>query len=54
MNTPTSPFEKQSAITLQNLGSFFFGGSVTTDQTGDSFHVDHGYAQFVIPQMKLN
>lgn len=37
-------------IILKTMGSFLFGGTVNRTQKGDSFHVDHGYAQFYIPQ----
>lgn len=36
-------------ITLKTMGSLFFGGTVTKKPDGDTFHGDHGYAQFYIP-----
>lgn len=37
-------------IVLRTMGSILFGGSVTTFEDGDTFHGDHGYAQFFVPQ----
>ena len=37
-------------ITLKTMGSLMFGGSVTTDPDGETFHGDHGYAQYYVPQ----
>lgn len=37
-------------ITLRTMGSLFFGGTVTKTGDGGTFHGDHGYAQFYIPQ----
>lgn len=34
---------------LETMGSLAFGGNVTTGADGDTFHGDHGYAQFYIP-----
>jgi hypothetical protein len=42
--------EGQQPITLEKMGSFFFAGTVITDSRGDTFHGDHGYAQFFIPR----
>ncbi|UQZ90629.1 hypothetical protein C4J81_16005 [Deltaproteobacteria bacterium Smac51] len=36
-------------ITLKTMSSLFFGGTVTKKPDGDTFHGDHGYAQFYIP-----
>jgi pimeloyl-ACP methyl ester carboxylesterase len=36
------------------MGSFFFGGTVTTGQDGVTFHGDHGYAQYYLPQNSRN
>lgn len=36
-------------IVLKTMGSTFFGGTVTTQASGETFHGDHGYAQFYIP-----
>src|SRR4051794_24727369 len=51
-STGAAPDEaaEQKPITLQHMGSFFFGGEVSSDEIGDTFHGDHGYAQFFIPQ----
>lgn len=37
-------------IVLKTMGSLFFGGTVQTLPSGETFHGDHGYAQFYIPQ----
>ena len=37
-------------IVLRTMGSLFFGGSVTTLENGVTFHGDHGYAQYYVPQ----
>lgn len=37
-------------IVLKTMGSLFFGGTVQTLPNGETFHGDHGYAQFYIPQ----
>ena len=36
-------------IVLETQGSFAFGGTVITGADGDTFHGDHGYAQYQIP-----
>lgn len=47
----TVPDERDEApITLRTMGSLFFGGTVTALPDGETFHGDHGYAQFYIPQ----
>ena len=40
----------QKPITLKTMGSLFFGGTVTQNEQGVTFHGDHGYAQYYIPQ----
>lgn len=42
--------EEQRPITLKTMGSLFFGGTVTKMETGETFHGDHGYAQYYIPR----
>ncbi len=37
-------------ITLRTMGSLLFGGTVETLPNGETFHGDHGYAQYFIPQ----
>lgn len=44
----------QGPITLKTMGSLFFGGTVTKAENGETFHGDHGYAQFYIPQNSRN
>lgn len=41
---------EEGPIVLKTMGSLFFGGTVTTLPNGETFHGDHGYAQFYIPQ----
>lgn len=41
-------------ITLSRMGSFFFGGKVVTNELGDTYHGDHGYTQYFIPQESRN
>ena len=36
------------------MGSLLFGGTVIERENGDTFHGDHGYAQFYIPQKARN
>lgn len=36
-------------IILGDMGSLLFGGRVVTSTNGDTFHGDHGYAQYFIP-----
>ena len=42
--------EHLDPISLRGMGSLFFGGRVVFDDAGDSFHGDHGYAQFFVPE----
>ena len=45
----------QKPIILKTMGSLFFGGTVSRDEkTGQTFHGDHGYAQFYIPENAKN
>lgn len=46
--------EAQKPIVLKTMGSFFFGGSVQTLENGETFHGEHGYAQYYIPQEARN
>jgi pimeloyl-ACP methyl ester carboxylesterase len=46
--------EAQKPITLKTMGSLFFGGTVTRAENGETFHGDHGYAQYYIPQNSRN
>ncbi|AII14737.1 alpha/beta hydrolase family protein [Campylobacter iguaniorum] len=41
-------------IVLKTMGSLFFGGTVKQLPNGETFHGDHGYAQFYIPQKAHN
>lgn len=36
-------------ITIQEQGSFAIGGKVLTDETGNTYHGDHGYVFYQIP-----
>ena len=40
----------QGPLVLKTMGSILFAGSVVTEADGDTFHGDHGYAQFFVPQ----
>ena len=44
----------QNSIVLRTMGSLFFGGTVETLEDGDTFHGEHGYAQYYIPQNSYN
>ena len=46
--------ESDKPITLKTMGSLFFGGDVKTLENGVTFHGDHGYAQYYIPQNSRN
>lgn len=41
---------EQGPIVLATMGSLFFGGSVQHKADGETFHGDHGYAQYYIPE----
>lgn len=36
-------------MVVERMGSFAFAGTVLTGPNGDTFHGDHGYAEFLIP-----
>ncbi len=42
--------QEETPIVLKTMGSLLFGGNVTQTVNGETFHGDHGYAQFYIPQ----
>ena len=42
--------QEENSIVLKTMGSLAFGGIVTETSTGETFHSDHGYAQYYIPQ----
>ena len=42
--------QEENPIVLRTMGSLAFGGTVTKTPTGETFHGDHGYAQYYIPQ----
>ncbi len=44
----------QKPIVLKTMGSFFFGGTVQTLENGVTFHGEHGYAQYYIPENARN
>ena len=48
VHTPEKP------IVLKTMGSLFFGGKVETAANGETFHGDHGYAQYYIPAAAKN
>ncbi|WP_142989117.1 hypothetical protein [Klebsiella pneumoniae] len=37
-------------IVLTDMGSLMFAGKTDMDEEGNTFHYDHGYAQYFIPQ----
>lgn len=41
---------EQQPIILKTMGSLMFGGTVSKAEDGNTFHGDHGYAQYYIPQ----
>ena len=41
--------QEERPIELRTMGSLLFGGSVTKTENGETFHGDHGYAQYFIP-----
>lgn len=51
--SPLSAYAAQPAepkpIALRTMGSLMFGGTVDKLPNGDTFHGDHGYAQYYIP-----
>ena len=46
--------DTESPIVLRTMGSLFFGGNVTELENGETFHENHGYAQYFIPQNAHN
>lgn len=44
----------EKTITLKTMGSLYFGGTVTKLDNGETFHGDHGYAQYFIPAKSRN
>ncbi|MGJ7536008.1 MULTISPECIES: alpha/beta hydrolase [unclassified Variovorax] len=49
MAGPGSQGESGLPLILKTQGSLSFGGTIITGTNGDTFHGDHGYAQFQIP-----
>ncbi|RZK40020.1 MAG: hypothetical protein EOO90_16580 [Pedobacter sp.] len=49
-SVPSFAQKKESPIVLRTMGSLFFGGSITKTESGETFHGDHGYAQYYIPE----
>lgn len=50
LTSPRPNVRAERALTLRTMGSLFFGGAVTRSPEGETFHGDHGYAQYFIPQ----
>lgn len=46
---PAQEATAKAPIVLKTMGALFFGGSVSRRPDGDTFHGDHGYAQYYIP-----
>ncbi len=40
---------REKNMVLRDMGSFLYGGSVSQKDGGETFHGDHGYAQYYIP-----
>lgn len=49
-NAVSKEKQEQGPISLRTMGSLLFGGTVTKKPDGNTFHGDHGYAQFYIPE----
>ena len=41
-------------VTLKDMGSFMFGGTVHVAENGETRHGDHGYAQYFVPEKASN
>lgn len=41
-------------IVLRDMGSFMYGGTVDVKEDGETFHCNHGYAQYFVPQEAKN
>lgn len=41
-------------IHLKTMGSLTFSGNVYTEENGETFHGDHGYAQYYVPEKSKN
>lgn len=50
MPTPSHHDPSGKPITLRAMGSLFFAGTVLTNSEGDTYHGDHGYAQYFVPE----
>ena len=46
----SSALAADAPLNLRTMGSMSFGGTVTQLPQGETFHGDHGYAQYFIPQ----
>ena len=44
----------ENSIVLKDMGSFAFGGSVVTKDNGETFHGEHGYTQYFVPDRATN
>lgn len=54
VHAPGSPPGNTPPMVIRDQGSFAFGGTVITGADGNTFHGDHGYAQFQIPPNARN
>lgn len=50
INAQPKNSKEPEPITLKTMGSLLFGGTVISRADGDTFHGDHGYAQYYVPQ----
>lgn len=46
--------QEHGDIVLSDMGSFMYGGTVIEKEDHDTFHGDHGYAQYFIPRNAHN
>ena len=46
--------EENQPIILRDMGSFNFSGIVQVGEDGDTFHCNHGYTQYFVPQQAHN
>lgn len=44
-----NPANQKKPIELADMGSLMFGGKISVENDGNTFHSDHGYAQYFIP-----
>lgn len=45
---------ERGPLHLETMGSLMYGGTLTQRENGETFHGDHGYAQYFIPENAKN